>query len=233
MDEEDNLLTLVNTPEQIEVVRPTEVVEEEATLPRPGMQPHGSWFPNNGEDKYPILMPLDGRMVKVQFIHVDLEGMRPKIYGTQGRGCPVVKEKIYARKDPYPCPQLTRKQRFAFAPNQEFTGLVDDALQHEHDLYLLAKVITYQRICRQTNCPTTNWSATGAEITTTPTTSAGLLPIANSASTSTTKNGTVARHTDTVPRTEYATFLPTTRTSTKLVALRPYESTEPKDLGEG
>jgi hypothetical protein len=68
----------------------------------------------------------------------------------QGQGCPIIRQKLYAKKDPYPRPTLTKRQRFHFTNDQTFTPLVDQALQEEHDFSLLAEVQAYRNARRQT-----------------------------------------------------------------------------------
>ena len=56
---------------------------------------------------------------------------------------------LRARKDPYPCPALTRKQCYSFEADQPFSRLVDWALDQEEDDTLKAEVARYRAMTKR------------------------------------------------------------------------------------
>jgi hypothetical protein len=77
------------------------------------------------------------------FYSYNFDTTSPELLLTRGHHCPVHSHPLHARTDPYPHPALTKKQEFAFAPDQPFTRLVDHAIALEKDDTLKAEVIRY------------------------------------------------------------------------------------------
>jgi hypothetical protein len=59
---------------------------------------------------------------------------------------------LRARKDPYPRPALTHKQRYSFEADQPFSRLVDWALDQEEDDTLKAEVARYRAMTKRASC---------------------------------------------------------------------------------
>ena len=67
------------------------------------------------------------------FYKYDFDTNSPELLLTHGCHCPVHSHPLCARADPYPHPTLTKKQEFAFTPDQPFTRLVDHAVTLKKD----------------------------------------------------------------------------------------------------
>jgi len=112
---------------------------------QPRVRPNDTWFGNTGRDSYNIEAELDGAQSRAQFIQV-VPGLEQHIIcGTHGRGCTTHAQRLYAHKDPYPRPMLTKKQWYTFTVNQPHTPIVNATLEQERDFTLLAEVYTYRK----------------------------------------------------------------------------------------
>jgi hypothetical protein len=133
MEEDNNNETHVSSPE-----------------PLPGFHPGAGWFVNHNEDwNAPMFQDLipNGQVETVAaFYKYDFDTTSPELLLTRGRHCPVHSRPLHARADPYPRPALTKKQEFAFAPDQPFTRLIDHAIALEKDDTLKAEVIRYRAL---------------------------------------------------------------------------------------
>jgi hypothetical protein len=100
--------------------------------PMPGVHPGFSWFHNaNEETGSPIFHEyiIDDRLeIIAPYYQLDMDTDSPELLLTHGRQCTVHSRTLRARKDPYPRPTLTRKQRYLFEADQPFSCLVDWAL---------------------------------------------------------------------------------------------------------
>jgi len=112
--------------------------------PMPGVHPGFGWFCNaNEETGSPIFREYvvdDGLEIIAPYYQLDMDTDSPELLLTRGRRCTVHSRTLRARKDPYPRPVLTRKQRYSFEANQPFSRLVDWALDQEEDDTLKAEV---------------------------------------------------------------------------------------------
>jgi hypothetical protein len=133
MEEDDDDETRVSSPE-----------------PLPGFHPGVGWFVNHNEDwNAPMFQDLitDGPIETVAaFYSYDFDTASPELLLTRGRHCPVHSHPLHAHADPYPCPALTKKQEFTFAPDQPFMKLVNHAVALEKDDSLRAEVIHYRTL---------------------------------------------------------------------------------------
>jgi hypothetical protein len=127
-----------------------EVEELLEAQPRDGVHPGGLWVENldswrtNGSYPVTIPEPLTGRHDRAPFIRYDLDAESPQIYATRGRNCREYRFPLKAKPVPYPRPRLTTRQQHLFDSGEEFTTLVDRALQQEGDLSLTAEVQRYR-----------------------------------------------------------------------------------------
>jgi len=119
--------------------------ESEGYPAQPGVRPDEAWFSNTGRDSYNIDADLDGVQSRAQFIQVIPGLERHIIRGSHGRGCDTHAQRLFAQKDPYPRPMLTKKQRYTFAANQPHTPIVNAALEQERDFTLLAEVYAFHK----------------------------------------------------------------------------------------
>ena len=86
--------------------------------PMPGVHPRFGWFCNANEEtgspifrKYVIIDRLE---IIAPYYQLDMDTDSPKLLLTHGHQCTIHSRTLRARKDPYPCPALTRKQRYSF-----------------------------------------------------------------------------------------------------------------------
>jgi hypothetical protein len=105
--------------------------------PLPGFHPGVGWFTNHNKDwNTPMFQDLilDGLVETIAaFYKYDFDTTSPELLLTCGCHCPVHSRPLCTRADPYPCPALTKKQEFAFAPDQPFMRLVDHTVALEKD----------------------------------------------------------------------------------------------------
>jgi hypothetical protein len=127
-----------------------EVEELLDAQPRDGVHPGGLWVENldswrtNGSYPVTIPEPTTGRHDRAPFIRYDLDAESPQIYTTRGRNCREYRFPLKAKPVPYPRPRLTTRQQHLFDSGEEFTTLVDRALQQEGDLSLTTEVQRYR-----------------------------------------------------------------------------------------
>jgi hypothetical protein len=88
--------------------------------------------------------PTTGQHDRAPFIHYDLDAESPQIYVTRGHNCREYRFPLKAKPVLYPRPRLTTRQQHLFDSGEEFTTMVDRALQQEGDLSLTAKVQRYR-----------------------------------------------------------------------------------------
>jgi hypothetical protein len=118
--------------------------------PRDRVHPGGLWIENldswrtNGSYPVTIPEPTTGRHDRAPFIRYDLDAESPQIYATRGRNCREYRFPLKAKPVLYPRPRLTTRQQHLFDSGEEFTTLVDRALQQEGDLSLVAEVQRYR-----------------------------------------------------------------------------------------
>ena len=124
---------------------PSMIVEEDnnddthmsSLEPLPGFHPGVGWLVNHNEDwNAPMFQDLitDGLVETVAtFYCYDFNTMSPELLLTHGCHCPIHSCPLCTHADPYPHPALTKKQEFAFTPDQPFTRLVDHAVALEKD----------------------------------------------------------------------------------------------------
>jgi hypothetical protein len=113
----------------------------------PGFHPEVGWFVNHNEDwNAPMFqnLILDRPIETVTtFYKYNFNTLSLELLLTCGCHCPIHSRPLCTRADPYPCPTLTKKQKFTFTPNQPFTRLVDHAIALKKDDTLRAKIICY------------------------------------------------------------------------------------------
>jgi hypothetical protein len=118
--------------------------------PLPGFHPGVGWLVNHNEDwNAPMFQDLitDGLVETIAaFYCYDFDTTSPKLLLTRGCHCSVHSRPLHACADPYPRPALTKKQEFAFAPDQPFTRLVDHTIALEKDDTLKVEVIRYRAL---------------------------------------------------------------------------------------
>ena len=121
--------------------------------PMPGVHPGFGWFRNaNGETGSTIFREYvidDGLEIIAPYYQLDMDTDSPELLLTRGRRCTVHSRTLRARKDPYPRPALTRKQRYSFEADQPFSRLVDWALDQEADDTLKAEVARYRAMTKR------------------------------------------------------------------------------------
>jgi hypothetical protein len=131
---------------------------EEAQTPAPGgpmpcIHPGFSWFCNaNEETGSPIFREYvidDGLEIIAPYYQLDMDTDSPELLLTRGHRCTVHSHTLRARKDPYPHPALTHKQRYSFKADQPFSRLVDWALDQEEDDTLKAEVARYRAMTKR------------------------------------------------------------------------------------
>jgi hypothetical protein len=124
--------------------------------PIPGVHPGLGWFRNaNEETGSPIFSEYvleDGLEIIAPYYQFDMDTDSPELLLTRGRRCTVHSRTLRARKDPYPHPALTRKQRYSFEADQPFSRLVDWALDQEEDDTLKAEVTRYRAMTKRASC---------------------------------------------------------------------------------
>jgi len=123
----------------------TSLEDSEGYPTQPGVRPDKTWFSNTGRDSYNIDADLNGARSRAQFIQVVPGLERHIIQGSHGQGCDTHAQHLFARKDPYPQPMLTKKQCYTFAANQPHTPIINAALEQERDFTLLAKVYAFRK----------------------------------------------------------------------------------------
>jgi hypothetical protein len=118
--------------------------------PLPGFHPGVGWLVNHNKDwNAPMFQDLitDSLVETITaFYRYDFNTTSPELLLTCGCHCPIHSRPLHACADPYPCPALTKKQEFAFAPDQPFTRLVDHTITLEQDDTLKAEVICYRAL---------------------------------------------------------------------------------------
>jgi hypothetical protein len=121
--------------------------------PMPGVHPGFGWFRNTNEETgSPIFREYvidDGLEIIAPYYQLDMDTDSPELLLTRGRRCTVHSRTLRARKDPYPRPALTRKQRYSFEADQPFSRLVDWALDQEGDDTLKAEVARYRAMTKR------------------------------------------------------------------------------------
>jgi hypothetical protein len=131
---------------------------EEAQTPAPGglmlgVHPRFGWFHNaNKETGSPIFHEyvIDDRLkIIAPYYQLDMDTDSPELLLTRSHRCTVHSRTLRARKDPYPCPTLTRKQHYSFEADQPFSCLVDWALDQEEDDTLKAEVAQYRAMTKR------------------------------------------------------------------------------------
>jgi hypothetical protein len=116
----------------------------------PGVHPGVGWCRNlNDKTGNPIFAEylIDGDLeIIAPYYQFDMDSDSPELLLTHGRRCSVHSRTLRARKDPYPRPALTCKQRYSFDADQPFSRLVDWAVNQEEDDTLKAEVTRYRAL---------------------------------------------------------------------------------------
>jgi hypothetical protein len=114
--------------------------------PLPGILPGPSWQPNTlfPDLLIPPFLYHDRLHVPAPFILCDLtDDDGPSLTTSHGRRCPMTLHSLHAKAHPYPRRCLTTKQLFAFDEDEDFTPLVNHALDQIGDITLEAEVRCY------------------------------------------------------------------------------------------
>jgi hypothetical protein len=97
--------------------------------PMPGVHPSTGWRRNlDQETSRPIFTEYlmdDDLEIIAPYFQFDMYLDSPELLLTHGCCCSVYSHTLQARKDPYPWPALTHKQRYSFDADQPFSHLVD------------------------------------------------------------------------------------------------------------
>jgi hypothetical protein len=86
----------------------------------------------------------DGATTIAPFVNVLQNDGSPRIQGSMGLGCPVDEQPLHAQADRYPQPTMTDVQTQLFRGRENYTTMVNAALQDLQDVSLQAEVYRYR-----------------------------------------------------------------------------------------
>jgi hypothetical protein len=146
---------------------------EENRTPAPngpmlGVHPGVGWRRNlNDETGNPIFAEylINGDLeIIAPYSQYNMDSDSPELLLTRSQRCLVHSHTLRARKDPYPLPALTRKQRYSFDADQPFFRLVDWAVDQEEDDTLKAEVTHYRALNKRASCIANHIAALRADL---------------------------------------------------------------------